>query len=520
MSEVWTQATICFENETIAERWATALEPARQEKWDEARQALAALGLRCVSAGDGAIQLSKLQRFGRRLELYFMELGIDSAELLQEWLALGATHLRASTDDSRTGHVTKLVRIGTAKAKEAEFDAALAAFDDDFAFMTALDKGKSAEIKRLLAKGVDPNLPVRPSAWPIHYAVLRNKKPIVKLLIAAGADLNVQSGTKRILSDGRRTPLHLAVNNDSAEVLGLLLKAGADTTLRNGAGQTPLYVALRTRSVACCRLLAEAGADPHTLDDSGRPALFNLSTHTGDPIPQFLEFAESLGVDLAQTLDNGENLRWSLGTLPDVVRFFEARGIGPSAPHDAYTGESARDLFMASWRHDVEQVRALLAQGVHPHTPFAYFEGHTPVPLLLEAAGHSHADVVAMMLDAGGDLNLLDADDVGLLHAAARDGSVEVIELLLQRGADPNAIRRNNTMFHRQIADDPMLMALDSHHWAAADVLLKYWRPNKARLEHAKILLESSIEVRGASADATRLLAVMDARIAQGEWVD
>jgi hypothetical protein len=79
MSEVWTQATICFENETIAERWATALEPARQEKWDEARQALAALGLRCVSASDGAIQLSKLQRFGRRLELHFMELGIDSA---------------------------------------------------------------------------------------------------------------------------------------------------------------------------------------------------------------------------------------------------------------------------------------------------------------------------------------------------------------------------------------------------------------------------------------------------------
>ena len=78
------------------------------------------------------------------------------------------------------------------------------------AFMTALDKGKSAEIKRLLAKGVDPNLPVRPSAWPIHYAVLRNKKPIVKLLIAAGADLNVQSGKQRILSNGRRTPLHLA----------------------------------------------------------------------------------------------------------------------------------------------------------------------------------------------------------------------------------------------------------------------------------------------------------------------
>jgi hypothetical protein len=75
-------------------------------------------------------------------------------------------------------------------------------------------------------------------------------------------------------------------------------------------------------------------------------------------------------------------------------------------------------------------------------------------------------------------------------------------------------------MFYRQIADDPMLMALDSHHWAAADVLLKYWRPNKARLEHAKMLLESSIEVRGASADATRLLAVMDGRIAQGEWVD
>jgi ankyrin repeat protein len=107
-----------------------------------------------------------------------------------------------------------------------------------------------------------------------------------------------------------------------------------------------------------------------------------------------------------------------------------------------------------------------------------------------------------------------------MLHAAARDGSVEVIQLLLQRGADPNAVKRNDTLFQRQIADDPTLMALDNGHWAAADLLLPHWRPTQARLEYARMLIEVHIKVHGVSADATRLLADMDARIAKGEWID
>ena len=97
MSEVRTIATLCFEDDAISQRWLEAFKPASGDAWDMASQALGALGLRCVQANaDERIRVERLERFGRRLELRFMELGLDSQTLLNELIELGATHLRAN----------------------------------------------------------------------------------------------------------------------------------------------------------------------------------------------------------------------------------------------------------------------------------------------------------------------------------------------------------------------------------------------------------------------------------------
>jgi hypothetical protein len=59
---------------------------------------------------------------------------------------------------------------GLSPAKEAEFVAAVAEFDDDFAFIPALEKGRSADVKKLLAKGISPNLEIRPSVFHVANA--------------------------------------------------------------------------------------------------------------------------------------------------------------------------------------------------------------------------------------------------------------------------------------------------------------------------------------------------------------
>ncbi|KAF0813680.1 Actin-binding protein [Andreprevotia sp. IGB-42] len=517
MSEVWTTATICFDTDETSQRWEAAFNHATADDgWAAASKALAELGVRCVQKSAGGIQVARLKRFGRRLELKFTAVDLDSQKLLTEMIKLGATHTRASTDDSRTGDVTKLVKIGNAKAKEAEFMAAVAEFDDDFAFITALEKGKTAEIKRLLAKGISANLEIRPGVYPIHIAVINNKKAVVKQLIAAGADLDVQTPARRIKEDGCRTPLHLAVNADALEILAMLLKAGADVTIRNAAGQTPLHYAISYRHQDACKLLLEHGADPHTVDAEGVPALLDLKTHSMEEIPAFLAFADSAGLNLDVKLENGENLYWRLGYIRGAVDYLQARGMISSPPSDAYTGDLPRDLCQAIRGHDVAKVKALIATDFDLNTPVALYDFSKPEPPIFRAVSDGHADIVALLLDAGCDANIALEDNTTLLHEAARDGSTAVISLLLSRGTDANAIQiREAAMDGSQRDDDAMLKALDSGHIAAAALLLPHWQPNRARLEKAKFHLEFRIKYDGENDETASLLKLIEARLGQ-----
>ncbi|EJL82914.1 ankyrin repeat-containing protein [Polaromonas sp. CF318] len=515
MSEVRTIATLCFEDADSSQRWLEAFKLASGDGWDAASQALSALGLRCVQPHAGErIQVERLERFGRRLELRFMELGLDSQTLLNELIELGATHLRASIDDSRTGSVTKLVRIGKAKAKEAEFVAAVAEFDDDFAFLTALEKGKSAEIKRLLAKGISPNQEVRPGVYPIHLAVLHDKKPIVKQLIAAGADVNVQTPDKRIKEDGLRTPLHLAINNKSLDVIEMLVKAGADLTLRNAAGQTSLHYAIVYRHQDACKLLMEHGADPSVLNANGVPALLDLRTHSQEEIPAFLAFADSMGLDLNVKQEDGKNLYWKLGYIKGAVDYLKARGMISSPPSDAYTGDLPRDLYKAIRGHDLAKIKALTKEGFDLDTPYAAFDFCEPEPPILAAASDGHTDVVELLLDAGCNVNATGTDKVTLLHKAASNGSIELVSMLLKRGANPNAIELHESALSQK-SDDPMLKALDEGHIAAAETLMPHWLPTQARLEKAKTLLEHHIRHNNKGTDAVNMLMTVEARLAE-----
>ena len=56
---------------------------------------------------------------------------------------------------------------------------------------------------------------------------------------------------------------------------------------------------------------------------------------------------------------------------------------------------------------------------------------------------HGHTKAAAWLLDAGADIDALNQDGGTALHAAAFMGRPEIIRLLLERGADPNAVDTN-----------------------------------------------------------------------------
>ncbi len=93
--------------------------------------------------------------------------------------------------------------------------------------------GKEEIVHLLLLNGADPNISSRNGyhVYPIHSAVASNYEMISKMLLEAGADVNVvqMSGA---------TPLHSAAHNGNIDLLIVLLEAGANVNALTEDGKT------------------------------------------------------------------------------------------------------------------------------------------------------------------------------------------------------------------------------------------------------------------------------------------
>ncbi|WP_411275653.1 ankyrin repeat domain-containing protein [Daejeonella sp.] len=93
--------------------------------------------------------------------------------------------------------------------------------------------GQEDVVRLLLLKGADPNISSRNgyNVYPIHSAVAADYDMIAKMLLEAGADVNVvqMSGA---------TPLHSAAQNGNIELLIVLLEAGANVNALTEDGKT------------------------------------------------------------------------------------------------------------------------------------------------------------------------------------------------------------------------------------------------------------------------------------------
>ncbi len=112
---------------------------------------------------------------------------------------------------------------------------------------------------------------------PLHYAALEDDVPLVKTLLAEGADVNAtdKSGL---------TPLHFACYEGNVEAVRILLDARPNLEIKNAFGSTPLSAVLTApkSKAEIVSLLRERGADPFAVDGQGRTVV-DLARWIGDP---------------------------------------------------------------------------------------------------------------------------------------------------------------------------------------------------------------------------------------------
>ena len=200
----------------------------------------------------------------------------------------------------------------------------------DTPLQVALEKGNFECVRLLRAAGVslpEDNTPAPANGdseaqqqlremgiTPSHYnqalcdATDNRKNDLIRLLIAAGADVNIQG------SDGW-TPLTNCCLYDNAEGVRLLLAApGIDINRPNRGDDTPLQVALEKGNTECVRLLSEAGA---TIPEDSTPAPANGDSEAQQQLREMGITPSRYNQALCDATDNRKN---------DLIRLLIAAG--------------------------------------------------------------------------------------------------------------------------------------------------------------------------------------------------
>jgi ankyrin repeat protein len=139
-----------------------------------------------------------------------------------------------------------------------ELEACSAAVDS--ALCTAAAKGRTKEVRRLLAAGADiEERSPQDESTPLHCAASSGRAAVVRLLLRKGADMSAENSLGA-------TSLHVVARWGFEAVARLLIEHGADVSAKTTAdGVTPEDVAVaRSQPVVAALLKAEAArrADP------------------------------------------------------------------------------------------------------------------------------------------------------------------------------------------------------------------------------------------------------------------
>jgi ankyrin repeat protein len=310
---------------------------------------------------------------------------------------------------------------------------------------------------------------------------------------AAAAAVGFARRTPPPNDGGALTPLIYATRANDVESVKVLLAAGADVNQTSGYGWSPLLVATQNRYYKLGAYLLEHGANPNLANKGGWVPLYiatdNRNIENGDyPVRKgdmdHLEFITLL-------LDKGADVNARVKDSTETRTVFT----------NQWLDENGATAFLrASQSGDVALMKLLLAKGADPKIATAlgvtalhvaagigWVEGIT-----YEWSKQATFDAVKLLVELGLDVNAQADTGRTALHGAAHKGRADVIQLLADNGAKLDVRDYGNT--------DNRGGKLAVHTWQAvdyADGLVRVGVQSAIGHPEAGLLLRKLMEAQG-----------------------
>jgi uncharacterized protein len=362
--------------------------------------------------------------------------------------------------------------------------AAYAATNGNTALVDAAKSQDSESVRALLKQHVDVNAPEPDGTTALHWAAHWGDVETVDLLLREGANVTA-------LNRYGATPLSEAVHIGSGALVEKLLKAGADAnTFTTAQAETVLMKASREGNVEAVKVLLEHGAEVNAKENfRGQTALMWAAAEGHADIVSMLA---THGAELnVRSYDRDTNLpKMAAGTpAAPIARggltalLFAARQgqmdavkalLDAKADINAVDSDENNALTLAILNTHYDLTRFLIDRGADPNVAakngrtalYSAVEMHdvdwSPRPAHKETDQTTSMDIIHALLDHKANVNAQltapapiekHAQDMGdksmgagttPFTRAARSADVELMHLLLDKGADPKLAGKDN----------------------------------------------------------------------------
>lgn len=289
----------------------------------------------------------------------------------------------------------------------------------------AAERGHWLVVGKLLQAGIDRNHVNRIGYQAIHEAVWLGENSAayattLRVLAAGGVELTTPSGSERLtpvqmaqqrgFDDLERVLIRVidpaAIDDPSAALLSAAttgdadeaaraLRAGADMEARDVRGRTALLLAVTADHVDVARLLVALGADPDALDEQ-HDTPWLVTGVTGS-------------VPMMETV---------LLAKPDLTIVNRFGGVS---------------VIPAAERGHVDYVRRVVTTGIDINHVNRLGWTALLEAVILGDGGADHHEIVRILLAAGADRSITDANGVTALAHARAKGYTEIVRLLESR---------------------------------------------------------------------------------------